>query len=713
MWYAESIFVRCGENPNAVTAAKLSTAAKVTETAVVVDRPSGATQGSFWSLAAGSDNAEISERTRYQRAKITLLPLRFRDKEAEEEFVFNSSRLWVWRNVCLFVFKIVATTCVYAVTTAIGAFTGKSYVPDVFFKAVASLLLPIIPVVKQRLEYATYALLITEALVLAIFLVYEKANAYSALPNSFNIHLWTQPAERSTGDTLLLRILHAFILVASAIAGAYASETKRRGLFFAWLTMKRQVKVLERERDKATDSNLRSGVSALQSHCKQVEVALMGAKTAHRGTNIYSQVEEAAFHINACLDIMTNSKDLYHAELHEELQEKTFIKAINMKKANGNGLLAANAGAAARDNVVNAKGYASDREKSGPFTLTAFYNNVAADSEDLSRGVRIPRFLDEIEARVGSDLGFDLLSVQTTEPCHSAFFECGYALLRRHTDDWGCDDCVLRVFLVEIEGLYNDNPYHNSTHGAMVAHLMDLFCRSIELDSQLNSLGLTAVLLAALCHDVGHPGRNNAFFAADRSPLEVMEIRSNIITLILATDMKTHFSALSRLRASRQNASFDHRKQRDDTWLVVEMCMRAADIGHGIVAWDHHFEWSCRITAEFYLQGDEEQRLKRGVSPLCDRDLHNSMARSQVGFLAHIVKPLFTELNSAECMKGAFQESLDAIEANISEWQRLHDSRTEVVFPPTVASCEEALRGVDHTLDVSLVTETRVEGLGG
>ncbi|KAL8433691.1 hypothetical protein ACSSS7_003721 [Eimeria intestinalis] len=582
MWYAESIFVRCGENSSAPTAAKLSGSAR------------GATQGSFWSLGAGSDNAEISERTRYQRAKIALLPLRFRDKEAEEEFVFNSSRLWVWRNICLFVFKVVATTCVYAITTSIGSFSSKSYVPDAFlngvhtvyvallFLAVASLLLPIIPVVKQRLEYATYALLITEALVLATFLVYEKVNTYSALPNSFNRHLWTQPSEHSTGDTLCVKSpkLTLFIVSMELIMDSWIQFFM---YFFMITMMKRQVKVLESERDKATDSNLRSGVSALQSHCKQVEVALMGAKTAPRGTNIYSQVEEAAFHINACLEIMPNTKDLYYTELNEELQE-----------------------------------------------------NV--DSEELSICVRVPRFVDEIAARVGSDLSFDLLN--TGDPCHSAFFECGYALLRRHTEDWGCDDCALRLFLIEIEGLYNDNPYHNSTHGAM----------------------------------------------------EVMEMRSNIITLILATDMKTHFSALSRLRACRQNASFDHRKQRDDTWLVAEMCMRAADIGHGIVAWEHHFEWSCRITSEFYLQGDEETRLKRGVSPLCDRDLHSSMARSQVGFLAHIVKPLFAELNSADCMNGAFQGSLDAIEANINEWQRLHDSGIEVVFPPTVASCEEALR---------------------
>ena len=81
--------------------------------------------------------------------------------------------------------------------------------------------------------------------------------------------------------------------------------------------------------------------------------------------------------------------------------------------------------------------------------------------------------------------------------------------------------------------------------------------------------------------------------------------------------------------------------------------MRAADIGHSIVAWDQHFEWSSRVTVEFYLQGDEESRLGRGVSPLCDRDLLNSLARNQVGFLAHIVKPIFTELNSVESMKGA------------------------------------------------------------
>lgn len=58
--------------------------------------------------------------------------------------------------------------------------------------------------------------------------------------------------------------------------------------------------------------------------------------------------------------------------------------------------------------------------------------------------------------------------VKDQDANNSAFFECGYAMLRRYSPDWGCNDLVLRSFLIEIEGLYNALPYHNSIHGAMV-----------------------------------------------------------------------------------------------------------------------------------------------------------------------------------------------------------------------------------------------------
>lgn len=159
--------------------------------AVVVERSSRATQGSFWSVGAGSESAEINELTRHQRANIQLLPLRFKDKRDEEEFVFNSSRLMVWRNICLFVFKIISTSCVYGIIAGSRSFGKWSYVPSVFINglhaiyaaliilAMFSLLLPFIPWIKHRLEFGMYGLLITETVLLAIFVTYEKVVNYS------------------------------------------------------------------------------------------------------------------------------------------------------------------------------------------------------------------------------------------------------------------------------------------------------------------------------------------------------------------------------------------------------------------------------------------------------------------------------------------------------------------------------------------------------
>lgn len=80
--------------------------------------------------------------------------------------------------------------------------------------------------------------------------------------------------------------------------------------------------------------------------------------------------------------------------------------------------------------------------------------------------------------------------------------------------------------------------------------------------------------------------------------------------------------------------------------LAAQLCIRASDIGHGALSWKQHFEWTGLATTEFYLQGDEELRLGRAISPLCDRDSHAQLAQSQLGFLHHVVRPLFVELDA-------------------------------------------------------------------
>eukprot|EP01068_Selenidium_serpulae_P017269 Selendium_serpulae@DN6368_c0_g1_i13.p3 len=190
------------------------------------------------------------------------------------------------------------------------------------------------------------------------------------------------------------------------------------------------------------------------------------------------------------------------------------------------------------------------------------------------------------------------------------------------------------------------------------------------------------LLVASLCHDVGHPGRNNAFFINVCDPLatlyndisvlenyhssltfevlnteefdlfcgthdsEYRRYRETIIKLILATDMKLHFEGITQFKVRRSSPDFNPENNAEDKLLLIKTALKAADICHGALEWDEHFAWSHMVSEEFYLQGDEESRLGLPKTALCDREKKKEMAKSQVGFLQFVVEPLYAELSS-------------------------------------------------------------------
>lgn len=151
--------------------------------------------------------------------------------------MFNSSRLMEWRNICLFVFKIIATTCVYGIIAISQAFGEWSYIPSPFINglhliymalmvlAVLSVVVPMIPWVKHRLEYSLYGLLILESVCIAMFVTYEKGVAYSSRLSAFNRHIWseTEQVENSAGAELCTRSprITVFILSMELIMDAW------------------------------------------------------------------------------------------------------------------------------------------------------------------------------------------------------------------------------------------------------------------------------------------------------------------------------------------------------------------------------------------------------------------------------------------------------------------------------------------------------------
>jgi len=159
------------------------------------------------------------------------------------------------------------------------------------------------------------------------------------------------------------------------------------------------------------------------------------------------------------------------------------------------------------------------------------------------------------------------------------------------------DKCKLRNFLSDVESAYRDVPYHNSLHGANVAHLVWSFCEGCGLQVNLSSDMQFTLVLAGLVHDIHHPGISASFLERagckwktqieaplesadmelcirynDQSPLENMHcaqtfhimskeenaflsdataagIRKVLVRTILGTDMAKHAETMTKLGA--------------------------------------------------------------------------------------------------------------------------------------------------------------------
>jgi 3'5'-cyclic nucleotide phosphodiesterase len=75
----------------------------------------------------------------------------------------------------------------------------------------------------------------------------------------------------------------------------------------------------------------------------------------------------------------------------------------------------------------------------------------------------------------------------------------------------GVSSEVIRDWVHVVSENYGDQPYHNFSHAIDVAHTTVAFFRHSRLQSYLTNLDKIAITIAALCHDIGHPGRNNVF----------------------------------------------------------------------------------------------------------------------------------------------------------------------------------------------------------
>ena len=275
----------------------------------------------------------------------------------------------------------------------------------------------------------------------------------------------------------------------------------------------------------------------------------------------------------------------------------------------------------------------------------------------------------------------------------------------------------LDPFLVSISNqYYKTTLYHNSMHGADVTQSLCLYflnsnaeeiCQSLVLD-------LLGILIAALGHDLGHPGLTNPFhinssselaityndisclenfhtsklFRTIRKPetdifekLSVQDyktIRKRMIGNILSTDMVNHGKIMTVIKSriainkAENKTKFELLSGNEKTRFeeqqgLFDFLIHAADLAHNTKLFNISLKWVELLSEEFWLQGDKEKSMNLPVSFLCDRDNYN-IPQSQVGFIKGFIIPTF------DCLVDIFPSlkyTMDNAKTNLKKWEKL------------------------------------------
>lgn len=261
------------------------------------------------------------------------------------------------------------------------------------------------------------------------------------------------------------------------------------------------------------------------------------------------------------------------------------------------------------------------------------------------------------------------------------------------------DEMTVMNWLNLIEANYHStNSYHNSTHAADVLHATAFFLTRERNQAVLDQMDQVACLIAAIIHDVDHPGYTNAFLINEKNPLALMyndqavlenhhaalgfqlswkdnsvnifknltrdeytPLRETIIDMVLATEMKQHFehlnkfvscvnkstlkleetSSMSGTGSPDSMAIINQLSTPENRSLIKRMLIKCADVSNPCRTTEMCIEWAKRIAEEYFIQTDEEKRRNLPVvMPAFDRKTC-SIPKSQTSFIDFFINDMF------------------------------------------------------------------------
>lgn len=260
---------------------------------------------------------------------------------------------------------------------------------------------------------------------------------------------------------------------------------------------------------------------------------------------------------------------------------------------------------------------------------------------------------------------------------------------------------VWHCFNLIAAGYHSNNPYHNSVHAADVTQAMHCFLLESKIREHMTPVEAMAALIAAVTHDLDHPGVNQPFLIATSNHLAALyknfsvlenhhwrsaisclrqsgifdhldssvwdEMEYHIRSLILATDITRQQEFLSRFKRYMENNALDM-ADKEYRHFILQIALKCADLGNPCRPWDISHRWSLQVCKEFYRQGDFEKRLNIPVTPICDRE-KTTVAKIQADFFKFVVSPLF-EIWDQFLDTELSRELLNNLRLNHVQWEK-------------------------------------------
>ncbi|KUL86167.1 hypothetical protein ZTR_08442 [Talaromyces verruculosus] len=376
-----------------------------------------------------------------------------------------------------------------------------------------------------------------------------------------------------------------------------------------------------------------------------------------------------------------------------------------------------------------------------------------------------PERKEMIEREVGV-WRFPVHHLTDDELVYAACTMIGHAMTMPEVGPWRLTKAELQTFLLASRAAYNSFVlYHNFRHAVDV--LQSVFFILIKIGalptydvsntntspskspvaSLITPFDALTLLIAAIGHDVGHPGVNNVFLVKLNAPLaqlyndsSVLEafhcaafsqilrrhwpaafhdvnMRKLLISSILATDMGLHFTFMGRMgelqRKYEESGDITSWTPQDrDTYktLLCGLIIKCADISNVARPWKIAEQWTNLLQEEFAHQGEMEKEIGMETAlfggPPELGNMHK-LSLGQINFMSIFALPLF------EGVAGLCPEitcTVKHIRLNRSRWQEV--ANYEEKREASIISAERSPRSLSparrESLKVSTVQENDV-----